>query len=793
MAEGDGKVIIDTELDSSGAKDGIKGLSSSIASSAGGAVKSIAKIGTAAMAAGATATAALVKSSVDAYASYEQLRGGIETLFGAGGQSAKEYAKSVGKSTDEAKKDYQQLMNAQNIALKNADKAYKTAGMSANDYMETVTSFAASLKQSTKNETEAAKSANQIVIDMSDNANKMGTDMTMIQNAYNGFAKQNYTMLDNLKLGYGGTQAEMQRLLKDAEKLSGKKYELGNFKDMAEAIHVVQTEMGITGTTAKEASTTIEGSVNSAKAAWTNLVSGMSQDNADMDKLINEFIESVGVAAGNILPRVEIALEGVGSLIEKLLPVIIDAIPGLIENLLPKLLASGTNIVLTLVQGIAAAIPSLLKVLNQLFTVLLEKIPEFFNSISELFSNGGTANIMNMLLTLFNSLATGIISNLPIILNSLINMLAQILIFLVTQIPSIVSTVVSVIPAIVDGLLQAIPTLIQAIPPIIAALVNGLLAGMPNIINTGVKLITALVSNLSEIINTIVAVIPEIITNLINAIQDHLPDIIDAGVELIGALVDNLPEIINTIVEAIPPLIAALLNGLLDCIPDIVDAGFKLITALVDALPQIIITIVKAVPKIITGIIGTLINAIPKIITTGVKLLISIIKNLPQIIAKIITAIPAIIKALIDGFGDYLSDMADIGLNLIKGLWSGIKNAGAWLRDKISGFFGGVVDSIKDFFGIASPSKLMRDQVGKFIAQGIWVGFNEEDPMSQINRDLKYGMKKLDTTMTLSGGYYSGIDYDKMAQATTDAFVDANIGVSVGNRQFGRLVREVSV
>lgn len=793
MAEGDGKVVIDTELDSSGAKDGIKGLSSSIASSAGGAVKNIAKIGTAAVAAGATATAALVKSSVDAYASYEQLRGGIETLFGAGGQSAKEYAKSVGKSTDEAKKDYQQLMNAQNIALKNADKAYKTAGMSANDYMETVTSFAASLKQSTKNETEAAKSANQIVIDMSDNANKMGTDMTMIQNAYNGFAKQNYTMLDNLKLGYGGTQAEMQRLLKDAEKLSGKKYELGNFKDMAEAIHVVQTEMGITGTTAKEASTTIEGSVNSAKAAWTNLVSGMSQDNADMDKLINEFIESVGVAAGNILPRVEIALEGVGSLIEKLLPVIIDAIPGLIENLLPKLLASGTNIVLTLVQGIAAAIPSLLKVLNQLFTVLLEKIPEFFNSISELFSNGGTANIMNMLLTLFNSLATGIISNLPIILNSLINMLAQILIFLVTQIPSIVSTVVSVIPAIVDGLLQAIPTLIQAIPPIIAALVNGLLAGMPNIINTGVKLITALVSNMSEIINTLVAVIPEIITNLINAIQDHLPDIIDAGVELIGALVDNLPEIINTIVEAIPPIIAALLNGLLDCIPDIVDAGFKLITALVDALPQIIITIVKAVPKIITGIIGALINAIPKIITTGVKLLISIIKNLPQIIAKIITAIPAIIKALIDGFGDYLSDMADIGLNLIKGLWNGIKNAGAWLRDKISGFFGGVVDSIKDFFGIASPSKLMRDQVGKFIAQGIWVGFNEEDPMSQINRDLRYGMKKLDTTMTLSGGYYSGIDYDKMAQATTDAFVDANIGVSVGNRQFGRLVREVSV
>lgn len=771
----DGKVVIDTELDSSGADKSVKGLSSSITSSMGSAVKSIAKVGTAAVAAGATAAGALTKSAIDAYASYEQLVGGIETLFGAGGQTLEEYAKSVGKSTESAKKDYEQLMDAQTRALKNADQAYKTAGMSANDYMETVTSFAASLKQSTKNETEAAKAADQIVVDMADNANKMGTDMELIQNAYNGFSKQNYSMLDNLKLGYGGTKAEMERLLADAEKLSGQKYELGNMADMAKAIHVVQTEMGITGTTAKEASTTIEGSVNSAKAAWENLMVGLADDNADFDTLVNNFVDSVSTAASNILPRVETALGGIGSLIEKLLPVIVDAIPGLIESLLPNLLSSGTNIVLTLIQGIAAAIPSLLnvlpeiistigtslakagpqlftsisEVLNQLLTFLLEQLPEVYNSISEFFSGDGAANIMDILLTLFDSIATGIINSLPTILNSLINMYAQILIFLATQIPSIVSTVISMIPAIVNGLLQAIPALIQAIPPIITALVNGLL--------------------------------------------DCIPDIIDAGVELIGALVDNLPEIINTIVEVIPEIINNLIDAVLDHLPDIIDAGFKLITALVDDLPQIIITIVKAIPKIITSIIGALVDALPKIIKAGVQLFVSLIKNLPQIIAQIIKAIPDIIKALVDGFGDYLGDMADIGLNLIKGLWNGIKDAGAWLRDKISGFFGGVVDSIKDFFGIASPSKLMRDQIGRFIAQGIYVGFNEEDPMNQIYSDLKYGMRRLDNTMTLSGGYYSGIDYDKMAQATTDAFVDANIGVSVGNRQFGRLVREVSV
>lgn len=775
MAEGDGKVVIDTELDSSGAKDGIKGLSSSIASSVGGAVKSIAKIGTAATAAGATATAALVKSSVDAYASYEQLRGGIETLFGAGGQSAKEYAKSVGKSTDEAKKDYQQLMNAQNIALKNADKAYKTAGMSANDYMETVTSFAASLKQSTKNETEAAKAADQIVVDMSDNANKMGTDMTMIQNAYNGFAKQNYTMLDNLKLGYGGTQAEMQRLLKDAEKISGQKYELGNFKDMAEAIHVVQTEMGITGTTAKEASTTIEGSVNSAKAAWTNLVSGMSQDNADMDKLINEFIESVGVAAGNILPRIEQALSGVGTLISTLMPKIMGELPDFLEKVLPQLLTSGANIVVTLVQGMVNAIPTLLNMVPTIVTQVGETLVTAF------------PQLLNSLMTVGTQLVAFILENFPILMDTIAeglnsSMLEKILIMSITFLQNII-----------QAFTQSLPILLESLINLLAQVIEFILQQMPMIVNLALQLIVGLANGLLQAIPSLLETLPEIISQLVEGILDCIPQIIDAGTQLLESLVDNLPEIINTIVEVIPEIITNLIDAVLDHLPDIINAGFKLITSLVDALPQIIITIVKAIPKIITGIIGALIKAIPKIITTGVELLVSIIKNLPQIIAKIITAIPKIIQALVDGFGDYLSDMADIGLNLIKGLWNGIKNAEAWLRDKISGFFGGVVDSIKDFFGIASPSKLMRDQVGRFIAQGIWVGFNEEDPMDQINRDLKYGMKKLDTTMTLSGGYYSGIDYDKMAQATTDAFVDANIGVSVGTRQFGRLVREVRV
>ncbi len=772
----DGKVIIDTELDSSGADKSIKQLGSSITSGMGSAVKSIAKIGTAAVAAGATAAGALTKSAIDAYASYEQLVGGIETLFGAGGQTLEEYAKSVGKSTSEAKADYEQLMNAQNIALENADKAYKTAGLSANDYMETVTSFAASLKQSTENETEAAKAADQIVVDMADNANKMGTDMEMIQNAYNGFAKQNYSMLDNLKLGYGGTKSEMERLLADAEKLSGQKYELGNMADMAEAIHVVQTEMGITGTTAKEASTTIEGSVNSAKAAWENLMVGLTDDNADFDTLVNNFVDSVSTAASNILPRVETALGGIGSLIEKLLPVIVDAIPGLIESLLPNLLSSGTNIVLTLIQGIASAIPALLNVLptiiTQIGTTLKTAAPQLFTSLMEILSQLGTF----------------LLENIPILMDSLVTMLSE-----GSMLDSMATMATNLITNLITGLTQALPQLLNGAILIVTNLLNFIIQQLPTIIQMGLQLVVGLVNGILQAIPTLLAALPQLINSLINALLDAIPMIIDAGVQLLTSLVDNLPEIIDTIVEVIPEIITNLINAVLDHLPDIIDAGFKLITSLVDALPKIIITIVKAIPKIITGIVGALVDAIPKIISTGVKLLGSLITNLPKIIDKIITAIPDIIKALVDGFGDHLSDMADIGLNLIKGLWNGIKDAGAWLRDKISGFFGGVVDSIKDFFGIASPSKLMRDQIGKFIAQGIWVGFDQENPMDQINDELKYGMKKLDTTMTLSGGYYDGIDYDKMGEATVDAFVNANIGVSVGNRQFGRLVREVTV
>lgn len=291
----------------------------------GSAVNTAVKASAAAVGAASAGVAALGTACINAYADYEQLVGGVETLF-------KDSAETIHSF---------------------ADNAYKTAGLSANEYMETVTSFSASLLQSLDGDTEkAAAAADLAITDMADNANKMGTAMESIQYAYQGFAKQNYTMLDNLKLGYGGTKEEMQRLLADAEKLSGVKYDLSSYADIVEAIHVIQTEMGITGTTAKEASTTIQGSVASMKAAWANLMVGMADDTQNFDMLLSNFIESIGTVADNLLPRIGVVIEGMGKLVAGLAPEIASALPTLTNELLPNLVELGVQSISALVQGI---------------------------------------------------------------------------------------------------------------------------------------------------------------------------------------------------------------------------------------------------------------------------------------------------------------------------------------------------------------------------------------------------------------------------------------------------------
>lgn len=334
----------------------------SVVSQFGSALKSglavAAKAAAAATAAAAGAVIALTKSAVENYGEYEQLVGGVETLFKDSAGTVEEYAKN----------------------------AYQTAGLSANEYMETVTSFSASLLQSMGNDTAAAaEKADRAITDMSDNANKMGTDMQSIQNAYQGFAKQNYTMLDNLKLGYGGTKEEMQRLIDDANALNAAQgnytnYTIESYADIVDAIHTVQTEMGITGTTALEASTTIEGSIGAMKAAYANFVTGLGNDNADISELSSQLIQSVGTVAENVLPVIETVLKNIAEAVQRDGPEMIQKFVSYAIEKLPEVISLGLQMVISLVKGIAQNIPQLVtSVLNMMATIaktIWESLPD---------------------------------------------------------------------------------------------------------------------------------------------------------------------------------------------------------------------------------------------------------------------------------------------------------------------------------------------------------------------------------------------------------------------------------
>lgn len=325
----------------------------SLASVLKGGLATAAKVGAAAIGAASAAVGALVKSSVDEYSQYEQLVGGVETLF---------------KQSADAVMGY-------------AENAYQTAGMSANEYMETVTSFSASLLQSLGGDTDAAaEKANLAITDMADNANKMGSSMESIQNAYSGFSRGNYTMLDNLKIGYAGTKEEMQRLLEDAEKISGIEYDISSYADIVDAIHVVQTEMGITGTTALEASSTIQGSVSSMKAAWSNFVTGLGNDNADITELSTQLIDSVVTVADNAIPVIETVLSNIATAVTDYAPEMIEKFVSYAIDKLPDIVALGMRIIVALGKGIAENFPEIvraaLETVDAIVSTIIESLPE---------------------------------------------------------------------------------------------------------------------------------------------------------------------------------------------------------------------------------------------------------------------------------------------------------------------------------------------------------------------------------------------------------------------------------
>ena len=625
-----GRIALKGQEETEDGLDSVAGKASGVGQALLKGIGTFAKWGAAAATAAATATAALVKSAVTAYSDYEQLVGGVETLFKDSASEVQKYAAN----------------------------AYQTAGLSANEYMETVTGFSASLLQSLDGDTKAAaEKANVAITDMSDNANKMGTSMESIQNAYQGFAKQNYTMLDNLKLGYGGTKEEMQRLLEDAEKLSGQKFDLSSYADIVDAIHVVQTEMGITGTTAKEAATTIQGSVNMTKAAWQNLVVGIADDTQDFDVLVNNFVESVTTAGNNILPRVEIALKGVGTLVEKLAPIIAKTVPNIVSTTLPSMIKAGTSMIRALLDGLLKAVPEL--------------IPCF-------------KNIVNQLISV-------IVTNLPMILNAAVTIAGAIVSGLVEALPDILDAGIELIQSLSQGLTTGIPTILSTAITIVSQLASTLIQNVPQIVQTGIQLLLGLANGILQAVPQLLQELPGIITQMVENILSCIPMIIECGIELLTSLVDALPQIIQSIVAVLPQIINGIIEALLGHIDEIIQAGIKLLVALIDALPQIIDTICKALPQIIEAITGALLEHLDDMIYAGVDLFMALITNLAEIKNALASKMPEIIASIVRAIGECLGEMWEAGKRLMNKLWQGLKevapNIASWFKDFLHNLF----------------------------------------------------------------------------------------------------------
>lgn len=525
-----------------------------------GAMGTAAKAGAAAMAASASAVALLGKSSISAYADTQQLVGGVQKLYGNMGMSVEEYAKSVGKSVGQVSKEWQRNEEAQNIVLENAKNAFQTAGMSYNQYMEQATSFSAALINSLGGDTEKAAQQTDVAMRaISDNYNTFGGDMENIQYAFQGFAKQNYTMLDNLKLGYGGTKTEMQRLIDDANtwaEENGKAADLSidSFSDVVTAIDYIQQKQGIAGTTAREASSTISGSIGMVKAAWENLMSGLADPDADISELVNNLVQSVGTAGQNIMPAIQQFAEGFGTALTDLAPTIINGIPNVISSVMPTLVTSAINLLKVFVNTLKTALPQMASVGMSLMKSLIQGVQ---NNLPTMIATAMTmlaqfsgkfrsfaGQFISLGLQLIKSIADGIIQNIPTFIQTVPTIISNFAGIINDNAPKIIATGVSILKSLAVGIIKAIPVLIANLPKILKAMFDVFMAfGWGALGKTVMK---GIGKGLASAGSALKSAITKPISSVKNAISSGFKGAKDKAVSYMNALKDTVKTKINS-------------------------------------------------------------------------------------------------------------------------------------------------------------------------------------------------------------------------------------------------------
>lgn len=808
----DGYLNFDTKINEKGFNEGVGKLSKLGKSG----LSIVSKTMTGAVVAVGTAAGAIIKSSLGVVANMEQQVGGVETLF----------------------------KDSANTVIDNANRAYKTAGMSANNYMETVTSFSASLLQSLGGDTaKAASYADRAIVDMSDNANKMGTSMRDIQNAYQGFAKQNYTMLDNLKLGYGGTQEEMKRLVSDAAKLTDVQKELGvtvdanslSFGNIVNAISVVQKQMGITGTTSKEAATTIEGSVSSAKAAWENFEAGVISAN-DLVETFWTATQNIFTNLGQIIPRLgKTGIDVVSALAGKIGGAVpqVKGFTDAIESIADKLGSMDTGQLANLGKmsavliGAAPALSLIGKGAGTFSDALgglgnvtggaitaISKLPGTAKSASASLGKAGTVfkNVGDAIALPFQDLAPKIAPAIGKLGGSVSEMwnagpggkltsavtqtagkvgesFAKVGPKLAEKFPTItgkvgelgkkVSAIVPKFGAVGEKIASYGGVIGDSFKPILSKAATFApaflkcmnIAGGLGIVVAGLGLLQgAFGDQIGQILTMVQTKGPEVITNfangitaalpglvaqgatlimgILNAITANLPALVSAGVSIIstlaGSLGAQLPQLIPCAVRMIMTLVSSLAGNL----PKLIQSGLKLMKGLASGIANSIPIVAAKAPVIIGKLASTIITNLPKILTAGVqiitKLAVGLVRGIPALIGKI----PSMISQIKNAFTSV--NWGSVGMNIIKGIASGLANAGGAIVKAAKSAAKSALDAAKSALGIHSPSRVFRDQVGKMMALGMGIGFEKNIPLKSMNVGVQRAVSGLQKSVDLA-------------------------------------------
>ena len=682
------------------------------------------------------------KQAYSSYAEYEQLVGGVETLFGDSSDKLIEYA----------------------------NVAYKTAGLSANKYMEQATSFSATLLQGLGGDTEkAVEYANLAIIDMSDNANKMGTDMTMIQNAYQGFAKDNYTMLDNLKLGYGGTQAEMARLINDsgvlgdAIEVTAESVKDVPFDKVIEAIHKTQQEIGITGTTTLEAEKTISGSTASMKAAWENLLVGIADGKQDISPLLDDLTQQVIVAGENMIPRVKEIIHGMIDLVKQVWNEVIPEIAAEFPELQPIVdamnwIKENADYIISALAGIAAGFAAF-----KIAGVVTTLVGGFTKLFAVLKSGQGIMAALNLVMGanpigLIVAAVAALIAAFVVLWNRCEGFRE----FWINLWENIKTAFTTAWEAVVNFFTVTIPEAFNSVLETFASWKDSVVA-----------FFQAIPDKAAEIVQSVIEWFKQLPYNLGVIVGQALGHLVKWGIDAVNWVKTEVPKIINNVVNFFKQLPGKVWTWLKDTFNKISQWGKDTAQKAKEAGTTFVENVVNFIKNLPSNVWTWLSNTISKV---G--------QFVRDIGAKATEAASNMFNNIVDGIKELPSKIAEIGGDIVQGLWNGISGMKDWVLEKIRGFGKGIVDGMKSVLGIKSPSKVFADQVGKNIALGIEQGFTNE--MGDVSREMQNAIPTdFDLSVTGRNGG-AGVGFDLMVTAFKEAL--SQMKIELDDDEVGRFI-----